>query len=104
MSDLLCRICGERSPIRGTSLCTACVNSRCALQDAAQAEVVEKDHLSKVYATQEFAVLNILVGHCGEQLTDDTVERIAAELVHEMREGKSSWAFAPRSEENGDED
>lgn len=46
-------------------------------------------------ATQRFAVLSILVNHCGQVLTADNVEAIAEEIEAAMRAGPCSWAFAP---------
>lgn len=43
--------------------------------------------------TQRFALFNILVGHCGEQLTPDKVDAIMEEIIKEMRSGPCSWAF-----------
>lgn len=46
-------------------------------------------------ATQEFEIRSVLIGHCGEVLTPNAVDKIAAELVKATREGPCAWAFAP---------
>jgi hypothetical protein len=44
--------------------------------------------------TRIFAVRNILVGHCGENLTRDNIDRIVGEFAVEMEgTGGCSWAF-----------
>jgi hypothetical protein len=45
------------------------------------------------FATQEFAIMNILVSHCGQNLTPDNIEKIMAEIKQEMREGACAWSF-----------
>jgi hypothetical protein len=45
-------------------------------------------------ATQEFTIRHILICHCGETLTPDNIDRIAAEMFKEMREGPTAWAFS----------
>lgn len=49
--------------------------------------------LANARETRRFEVLNVLVGHCGEQLTPANVDAIAAELVKAMETGPCSWAF-----------
>ena len=44
-------------------------------------------------ATQQFAMLNVLIGHCDEKLTSAKIEAICAELVTEMTNGPCAWAF-----------
>lgn len=44
-------------------------------------------------ATQQFAIFNVLVTHCGERLTPDIVDKIRDEIVAEMRTGPTAWAF-----------
>jgi len=44
--------------------------------------------------TQRFAVLNVLVSRTGEQLTSNEVQRIADEILTEIRSGPTAWAFA----------
>lgn len=100
MSALLCRICGEHKPIRGTSLCTACVNSRIALQDAAAG----KNRVADAYATQEFAVRHALMPYAGDRLTCLTFDLVVAALMLEMLEGEWEWAFELRLEEDDGED
>jgi hypothetical protein len=48
--------------------------------------------------TQRFAIFDVLTGHCGQMLTPDNVDKIMAEILHEMREGPCSWAFVPNAE------
>lgn len=48
-----------------------------------------------VLATQSSAILLILVNHCGQSLTPDNVDKIHAEIIKEMREGPTAWAFSP---------
>lgn len=48
-----------------------------------------------VMATQSSAILMILVNHCGQSLTPDNVDKIHAEIMKEMREGPTAWAFSP---------
>jgi len=45
-------------------------------------------------ATQEFTIRNVLIGHCGEKLTPDNIDKIAAELMQEVKAGSTSWAFS----------
>lgn len=51
-----------------------------------------------VVATQEFAIRNILISHCGDRLTPEMVDRIASEIINEMRHGGCAWAFEPRDD------
>lgn len=51
-----------------------------------------------VMATQSSSVLMILVNHCGQSLTPDNVEKIHAEIVKEMLEGPTAWAFSPNTD------
>ena len=44
-------------------------------------------------ATRSFAVLNVLVNHCGEKLTADLVDQLAIELLDEIEKGPTAWAF-----------
>lgn len=44
-------------------------------------------------ATQNFAIANILISHCGEMLNANKIEQIQDEIVTEMRNGPCSWAF-----------
>jgi len=46
-------------------------------------------------ATQRFALHDVMVGHCGRELTPATVDEITAELFKEVTEGACSWAFKP---------
>lgn len=47
-----------------------------------------------VMATQSSAILTILVNHCGSLLTPDNVDKIHTEIIEEMREGPTAWAFS----------
>lgn len=46
-------------------------------------------------ATQEFEIRSVLINHCGESLTPDNIDKIAAELVDAIRNGPCAWAFQP---------
>ena len=47
------------------------------------------------HETQRFTIFNVLCDHCGQVLTADNLDKIMAEIIHEMREGPCSWAFSP---------
>jgi hypothetical protein len=49
-------------------------------------------------ATQESTILFALVSHCGKVLTPDTIDKIVADLVKEMRDGPTAWAFSPQND------
>lgn len=59
---------------------------------------VKKEDMTEREATQAFTIYNILCGHAGEKLTHMNVERIKEEIVKEMREGFTAWAFKPEGE------
>lgn len=42
---------------------------------------------------QEFAIRNVLIGFTGQNLTPNTVDKIVNDLMAEIRDGGSSWAF-----------
>ena len=44
-------------------------------------------------ATQDHAILNVLLNHCGKGLTPDVIDAIRSELQQEMRHGPCAWAF-----------
>jgi hypothetical protein len=48
-------------------------------------------------ATQIFSLRNILTTHCGQKLTPELLEQIVAEMVLEMRQGPTAWAFSEKS-------
>lgn len=52
-----------------------------------------KRSMDEAQATRNFAIRNILTGHCGEQLTPDNVDRIVAEIENAMGHGSCAWAF-----------
>lgn len=49
-------------------------------------------------ATQVFTLSNILIKHCGEQLSPDNIDFIVAEIRSEITKGSCSWAFNPTTE------
>lgn len=44
-------------------------------------------------ATRIFEVRNIMISHCGQTLTPDNVDSIAAEMISAIETGPCSWAF-----------
>lgn len=47
--------------------------------------------------TRRFEVRHIMVGHCGERLTPDNVDKIAEEILAAIETGACSWAFLQNS-------
>ena len=45
-------------------------------------------------ATQESTLLDVLVGHCGEELSRELIEELVDELMTEITKGPTAWAFA----------
>ena len=43
--------------------------------------------------TQEFTVMNILVRYCNKTLSPQLIEQIVDELLREMKNSPTSWAF-----------
>lgn len=48
-------------------------------------------------ATRKFEVRNIMIGHCGQSLTPDNVDSIAAEMLAAIETGPCAWAFGQNS-------
>ena len=44
-------------------------------------------------ATREFTIRDIMISHCGESLTPNNVDKIAAEILAAIQSGPASWAF-----------
>jgi hypothetical protein len=49
-------------------------------------------------ATREFAIRDIMISHCGENLTPDNVDKIAAEILAAIEIGPCAWAFRHNAE------
>lgn len=45
-------------------------------------------------ATQQSAILGVVVNHCGQFLSPDRVDKIVEELTAQTRSGPVAWAFA----------
>lgn len=43
--------------------------------------------------TQDFIFRDILVSHCGKQLTPELVDQVVSELTAEATTGGCAWAF-----------
>jgi hypothetical protein len=43
--------------------------------------------------TQIFEIRNILIEHCGKELTPDLIDKISKQIEQAMAEGPCSWAF-----------
>ncbi len=43
--------------------------------------------------TRRFAVMNILISHCGQKLTPELIEAIVEEMQKEMNDSPCAWAF-----------
>lgn len=48
-------------------------------------------------ATQRHTVFGVVVAHTGQRLTPERVELIVANLVREMQDGPTAWAFSKES-------
>lgn len=49
--------------------------------------------MSDAESTRNFEIKNILIGHCGENLTPDKLDEITSEIEAAMKTGPCAWAF-----------
>lgn len=50
--------------------------------------------IKTIEATQDHAILGVLINYCGQNLSGDLVEKIASDIRKEMRNGPCAWAFS----------